>query len=109
MADELPGMLDKGIMDETGRIADRDEVDGLDDDYIERLATIDGLNSFILARTEGNHSFSEIAITQKDVRELQTQKAAIAAGIKVLMMKSAEFSMMLKTFTWQADLGIILT
>lgn len=88
VVDAVAGMLDKGIMDETGRIADRDEVDGLDDDYIERLATIDGLNSFILAKTEGNHSFSEIAITQKDVRELQNAKAAIAAGIKVLIMKS---------------------
>jgi uncharacterized 2Fe-2S/4Fe-4S cluster protein (DUF4445 family) len=99
IVDVIAGMLDKGIIDETGRIIDIDEYPNPADnctgnyasDYKSRLTESDGLNSFILASGKDSNSGNEIAITQKDVRELQNAKAAIAAGIKTLL-KHADIS-----------------
>lgn len=88
IVDVIAGMLENGIIDETGRIIDIDELSDLEKDYKTRLAKIDGLNSFILAKGEDSCPYHEIAVTQKDVRELQNAKAAIAAGIKVLIKKA---------------------
>ncbi|NLC69130.1 MAG: DUF4445 domain-containing protein [Clostridiaceae bacterium] len=88
IVDIVAGMLDTGIIDETGRIVDVDEATGLGEDYKSRLAEIDGLASFVIEKNVAGHSFNEIAITQKDVRELQNAKAAIAAGIKVLLKEA---------------------
>jgi len=92
IVDAVAGMLEKGIIDETGRFIDKTEYspenDSLGRDYIERLEEIDGMNSFILARREETEINSNIIITQKDVRELQNAKAAIAAGIKVLIKQA---------------------
>lgn len=85
IVDIVAGMLDSGIMDETGRIVEDGELTNLNQDYKTRLVKIDGLASFALVREGEGQSFNEIAITQKDVRELQNAKAAIAAGIKVLL------------------------
>ncbi len=99
IVDVIAGMLEKGIIDETGRIIDIDEcsnraddyADNYSNDYKNRLAEIDGLSSFILVSGKDSNSGNEIAITQKDVRELQNAKAAIAAGIKILL-KHADIS-----------------
>lgn len=89
IVDVIAGMLEKCIIDETGRIIDIDESSNLLDNhadiYKSRLAEIDGLNSFVLVNSKDSSSDNDIVITQKDIRELQNAKAAIAAGIKVLM------------------------
>ena len=52
----------------------------------ERLVlTPDGVKAFILAYAEATGSGRPIQITQRDVRELQFAKGAIAGGIAVLM------------------------
>ena len=67
-------MLEVGAMDETGRLADPDE---LDEKYRDRLD--DGARKFIIDRE------SRIGLTDKDLRQIQLAKAAIAAGIDTLM------------------------
>lgn len=81
IVDGVAQMLDIGIIDETGRIDDEwepksPEMSGI----LENIAVIDKMSAFVI---EG-----DIAITQKDIRELQNAKAAIAAGINVLVKQS---------------------
>ena len=92
IVDAIAGMLDKGIIDETGRILDKSEYESdsntMSNDYLDRLVQLDGMNAFIIARQEETAINSDIVITQKDVRELQNAKAAIAAGIKILIKQA---------------------
>lgn len=74
-------LLGAGIIENTGRIKDRDEV-------------TNNLSSRIKAGPEGN-SFTlyrgasgEVALTQDDIRALQTAKSATRAGITMLLMKA---------------------
>lgn len=64
-----------GLLDTTGRLAGRADVP--DHPLAARLIEEDGVRAFLLA--EG------ITITQRDVRELQSAKGAIATGISSLM------------------------
>jgi uncharacterized 2Fe-2S/4Fe-4S cluster protein (DUF4445 family) len=74
-------LLEAGIIESTGRIKDRDEVES-------------NLSSRIKAGTEGN-SFTlyrgasgEVSLTQDDIRALQTAKSATSAGVTMLLMKA---------------------
>jgi len=90
IVDAVAGMLSVGIIDQTGRIVDEDDVEyeRLPDSIRKRLVETDGMKSFLIARAEECASENDIAITQKDIRELQNAKASIAAGIKVLVMQA---------------------
>lgn len=79
LIDTVAEMLRVGIIDKSGRIRDRGELDGkIGSKLLNRIEE----------RKEGNRFFltpgGEVAITQKDVRELQLAKAAIYAGIQIL-------------------------
>jgi uncharacterized 2Fe-2S/4Fe-4S cluster protein (DUF4445 family) len=73
----VAGMLDCGVVDDSGRIVDPEEVSS--ENLRERLFERDGLPAFAL--TEDRSVF----ITQKDVRELQLAKAAIRTAIDSLL------------------------
>ncbi len=85
-------MLASGVIDETGRIAAPGEVSGLSGDMESRLVDVDGSRAFLLVKEDQCDCGSDITITQRDIRELQNAKAAIAAGIKTLV-KAAGISM----------------
>lgn len=88
IVDALAVLLDAGIVDGTGRLLNRDEIEsdiGLK--LADRLTEIDGLPAFIIADSKSSGTGEPIVITQKDIREIQLAKAAIAAGIKVLIKK----------------------
>jgi len=63
IVDAVSRLLDAGIIDRTGRM------------------NIDGKKEFVLKP-------SKITISQKDIREIQNAKAAIAAGIEILIKES---------------------
>jgi len=67
-------MLEIGVMDETGRLVDPDE---LDEKYRDRLD--DDARKFMIDRAH------RIGLTDKDLRQVQLAKSAIAAGIDTLM------------------------
>lgn len=74
-------MLKAGIIDRTGRIRGRAEIaTNLGNRIVEGA---DG-NSFTLYRGAKR----EISLTQQDVRSLQTAKAAIRAGVSILIAKA---------------------
>ncbi|AZV55755.1 ASKHA domain-containing protein [Clostridium sp. AWRP] len=70
-----------GILDEAGRMAGADEVENKD--YQNRIVEIDNMRQFILVQNSIHEE--SITFTQKDVREVQLAKAAVCAGIKILL------------------------
>lgn len=84
LIDAIACMLRIGILDGTGRILKKDELDAGALKYANRLFTVNGQQAFSLVQTDGSH----IYVTQKDVREVQNAKAAVAAGISLLIRKA---------------------
>ena len=74
-------MLEAGVIDHTGRIRDRIEVST---NVGNRITERGGANAFLLYRGPKK----EIALYQADIRSLQTAKAAIKAGISILLTKA---------------------
>jgi uncharacterized 2Fe-2S/4Fe-4S cluster protein (DUF4445 family) len=73
--DALSQLYLAGILDEGGRITDNHP----------RVRTYKGQHEFVLVSEEERGGQPAITITQRDVRELQLAKAAIRAGIQVLL------------------------
>ena len=85
IVDSIAAMLSVGLIDETGRLADEDEAEKLEEGLRNRLVELEGKRAFQLVPAEESSNAADIAITQKDIRELQNAKAAIAAGIRTLV------------------------
>lgn len=81
VVDAVSGLLGAGVIDATGMIRDRDAVAG---NLSNRIKGEGGINSFVLYRGPKG----EIILTQQDVRALQSAKAAIKAGIMMLLKKA---------------------
>ncbi len=82
--DAIAVLLDEEIIDETGRLAGDDE-DSLPSGVVKRLVNIDSMKAFIVAADNDSIAGGPIVVTQKDIREIQNAKAAIAAGIDTLL------------------------
>jgi len=83
LIDAVAEMARVGIIDETGRMLDADE---LGEEVPSSLKEYLGKNDeygqhFVLSRSGAR----EIVITQKDIRQVQLAKGAILAGVKILM------------------------
>ncbi len=79
LIDAVAQLLHAELLEETGRLAGPEEAAG--HPLADHLEEVDGLRAFRLA--EGIH------LTQVDIRELQSAKAAIATGIEILMERMA--------------------
>lgn len=91
IVDAVSCMLKAGVLDETGRILDKDELPHKAAVYRDRLVKVNGQSAFVLAGANTAVHGGPIVITQKDIREVQNAKAAIAAGIRMLA-KEAGYS-----------------
>jgi len=76
-------LLELGVIDYEGLIRPPQEraAQGLSPRIINRS----GVNDFLIASAEESYDHKPLYLTQKDVRELQLAKGAIAAGVKTLM------------------------
>lgn len=83
LIDAVAVMLETGVIDETGRIGTDEPA--LSELMRQRLTTVDNQPAFILAFPSETGRGQPIQLTQKDIRELQNAKAAIAAGIQLLL------------------------
>jgi len=83
LVDLIAVLLHRGVIDEEGLICPPQKKGN--DDLSSRIISRGGVNDFLVASAEESHDDRPIYLTQKDVRELQLAKAAIAAGIKTLM------------------------
>lgn len=73
-----------GVLEDTGRMISPEEADFLPEAVRKRVAQDEKGAYFILA--EGTEDgLEEVVLTQRDIRELQLAKAAIRAGIQVLL------------------------
>lgn len=87
LIDGVAELLRAGLMDVRGRLADGAAEAVAAHPLRDRLREKDGIREFVLAFAGELGNEQDIAITQKDIRELQLAKAAIAAGISVLMQE----------------------
>lgn len=74
-----------GIIEASGRIVDADEIPEEYSYLCGKLVLGERGNEFILASDGETSIGGPVVITQRDVREIQLAKAAIAAGIQTLM------------------------
>ncbi len=93
-------LLDAGVIDETGRLLDPDELDAtVSDSLRQRIGTIGSHKVFALSETGSETGQKDgetgnwlnppaVYLSQKDIRELQNAKAAIAAGLEVLLAEA---------------------
>lgn len=89
IVDALAQLLEVGIVDETGRIDTGWKAhDPALAALAGRITPVDGINAFVLYSEKETLTGRDIAVTQKDIRELQNAKAAIAAGIHVLVREA---------------------
>ena len=91
LVDLVAQLLRIGIIDETGRLVEPDEAAdcGVPEALCDRLVTIgERARAFKLISSDDAMSTKDIYITQRDARELQNAKAAIAAGIRTLLAKA---------------------
>jgi uncharacterized 2Fe-2S/4Fe-4S cluster protein (DUF4445 family) len=86
LIDSIAELLKAGIIDTNGRMKKADELPEHTPAFIrERLITHDNHgSSFVLVPDRMSQSGREILLTQKDVRETQLAKGAIAAGYTIL-------------------------
>jgi len=81
LIDAVSGLVAAGVIDASGRIRDRDEVSG---GLSNRVAADGDANRFVLYRG----AKGEVALTQSDIRAVQTAKASTRAGIEMLLNKA---------------------
>ena len=82
LIDAVAELRQVGLIDENGRLATADDPPAdVAPALLARLTTINGDRAFRLSEAGA----SLVALTQKDIRELQLAKAAIYAGIQILM------------------------
>ena len=83
LVDLVAALLHCGIIDADGliRLPQNREAEGLSSRIISRS----GVNEFLIASADESYGEGPIYLTQKDVREVQLAKGAVAAGIKTLM------------------------
>lgn len=80
-------LVNTGIVDPTGRFLDADELDGQGEAWLKEHIVERGEQAAFVISGEGEHG-DEVYFTQKDLREVQLAKAAVAAGINVLMKEA---------------------
>lgn len=88
LVDAVACMLEIGVMDETGRILNEDELADDAKKHSDRVIKINNQQAFLLVHARDTGHNENIYISQKDIREVQNAKAAIAAGINILISET---------------------
>ena len=89
LIDTVAELLRVGAVDETGRLLPPDETPAHTPEAIRRriVAGESGYN-FIIAAADETQVNGPIFLTQRDIREMQLAKGAIAAGINILLAEA---------------------
>lgn len=85
LIDAIAAMLDAGVLDETGRIVDPEELPAKAELIKNRIREADGQKLFVLAWEKETNSGKAISITQRDVRQVQLAKGSIHAAIRTML------------------------
>ena len=83
--DAVGELIRTGIVDKTGRLLGREKLEkkGVSEGVLKHIREDGNASEFVLYFSEDGKN--DVVITQKDVREVQLAKAAISAGISIMM------------------------
>jgi uncharacterized 2Fe-2S/4Fe-4S cluster protein (DUF4445 family) len=81
-------LLDAGAMDSTGRLQEGTQTDGLPPAIAARLSGAGRDTRFALVREAETGDGRPLWLTQRDLRQLQLAKAAVRAGIEILLARA---------------------
>ncbi|OHB53916.1 MAG: hypothetical protein A2Y07_00655 [Planctomycetes bacterium GWF2_50_10] len=88
LIDAVAVIVDQGIVDYTGRFVSPDDLKGKIPDALASRVVDIGNHQFGFILAHQKHGMDKpVILTQRDIRESQLSKAAIRAGIKLLMKK----------------------
>ena len=85
LIDAVAALLEAGVVDPSGRMRARGDAGALAPSLARRIIGADGETGFVLADKDETHSGHPILLTQRDIREVQLAKGAMAAGVAVLL------------------------
>lgn len=87
LIDAVAVLLDTGVIDSTGRFVDREELPPLLPEFVKRRIIEHGnAPAFVLSgRFDGTEWKDAVVLTQKDIRQFQLAKAAIHAGVQIML------------------------
>ena len=86
LIDLIAELLKLGLINKSGKLIDREECNSeLSEKIRKRIIKGPKGNKFLLIKSKETESGNPIFLTQKDIREVQLAKAAIYAGIKILL------------------------
>ncbi len=86
LLDAVAGLVELGIIDKRGKFLSPDKLTSPAlQGFKNNIIQYEGAGAFLLADSDNTSHGRPIMITQKDIRELQLAKGAMAAGVKVLM------------------------
>lgn len=88
LLDGVAGLLELGIIDKRGGFVDEKKMKKPEAEvFKDRIIEHEGLKAFLLVESALTSHGRPIMITQKDIRQLQLAKGAMAAGIEILLEK----------------------
>jgi len=86
LVDLIAELLKLGLINKSGKLIDREECKPeLSEEIRKRIIKGPKGNKFLLVKGKETESGNPTFLTQKDIREVQLAKAAIYAGIKILL------------------------
>ena len=86
LIDAVAEMIDNNIIDKSGRmISPNNPPPHVPDNLLKKITEIAGKPAFVLVPADQSDTGADIVITQKDIREVQLAKAAIHAGMDILL------------------------
>ncbi|MDD5016032.1 MAG: ASKHA domain-containing protein [Atribacterota bacterium] len=86
LIDLIAELIKLGLIDKSGKLIDREECDhNLSREIKKRIIYGQKGNKFLLVNGKETENGKPIYLTQRDIREVQLAKAAIFAGIKILL------------------------
>ncbi|MBE3090839.1 MAG: DUF4445 domain-containing protein [Candidatus Atribacteria bacterium] len=86
LIDLIAELLKLGLINKSGKLIDREEGNfELSEEIKRRITKEKEGNRFLLAKSDETIIGKPIYLTQKDIREVQLAKAAVYAGIKILL------------------------
>ena len=86
LIDLIAELLKLGLINKSGKLINREECNSeLSEEIKKRIIKGGKGNKFLLAKDKETENGKPIYLTQRDIREVQLAKAAIYAGIKILL------------------------
>jgi len=86
LIDLIAELLKLGLINKSGKLIDREEGNSeLSEEIRKRIIKGQKGNKFLLVKDKETENGKPIYLTQRDIREVQLAKAAIFAGIKILL------------------------